>query len=109
MRLVDIESPFAGDVQQNENYARAAMRDCLQRGEAPLASHLLYTQPGILRDDLPEERTLGMAAGDAWARHAEKTVVYYDLGITPGMHDGIADAYASGRIVEYRSLKDWRR
>lgn len=47
MRLVIIESPFAGDVVRNLRYLRACMRDCLRRGEAPYASHALYTQPGV--------------------------------------------------------------
>ena len=42
MRRVIVESPYAGDVERNIAYVRAAMRDCLMRGEAPLASHLLY-------------------------------------------------------------------
>lgn len=56
MRLVIIESPFAGDVEKNTRYARACVRDSLLRGEAPIASHLLYTQGGILNDDVPAER-----------------------------------------------------
>lgn len=50
MILVIIESPYAGDVDRNLEYLRAAMRDCLKRGEAPFASHALYTQPGVLDD-----------------------------------------------------------
>lgn len=42
MKLVVIESPYAGDVERNLRYVRAAMRDCLLRGEAPFASHALY-------------------------------------------------------------------
>lgn len=42
MRRVVIESPYAGDVERNVRYARASLSDCLRRGEAPLASHLLY-------------------------------------------------------------------
>ena len=49
--IVIIESPFAGDVDKNIEYARKCVRDSLNRGEAPSASHLLYTQPGILDDD----------------------------------------------------------
>lgn len=104
MRLVDLESPFAGDVERNLRYARACMRDCLKRGESPIASHLLYTQPGILRDEIPEERELGIAAGKVWAKHAAATVVYTDLGISRGMEFGIADALANGRPIEYRRL-----
>jgi hypothetical protein len=57
-RLVIVESPFAGDVAANLSYGRRCMADCLRRGEAPFASHLLYTQPGVLDDSLPEERQL---------------------------------------------------
>lgn len=46
MRRVVLESPFAGDVERNVRYAKACIRDCLSRGEAPIASHLLFTQPG---------------------------------------------------------------
>jgi hypothetical protein len=40
--LVVVESPYAGDVERNVKYAKACMLDCLHRGEAPFASHLLY-------------------------------------------------------------------
>ena len=56
MRRVILESPYAGSVEENVAYARAAVRDSLLRGESPIASHLLYTQPGILRDGVPDER-----------------------------------------------------
>lgn len=104
MRLVIIESPYAGDVETNVAYARKAMADCLRRGEAPYASHLLYTQPGVLDDTIKEQRQLGMEAGFAWGKVAEATVVYTDLGITPGMKGGITRATKAGRPVEYRSL-----
>jgi hypothetical protein len=93
VRLVIVESPYAGDLSLNVLYARKCVRDALLRGEAPLASHLLYTQPGILKDEIPEERALGDA-----------TVVYVDYGITKGMEQGIANAQISGRPVEYRKL-----
>lgn len=104
MRLVSIESPYAGDVPANEAYARACMADSLKRGEAPIASHLLYTQPGILNDLKPDERLLGIHAGLAWNQHAAATVVYTDRGISRGMEYGIADAEKAGRPIEYRTL-----
>lgn len=107
MRLVIVESPYAGDVETNERYARAAMHDCLMRGEAPYASHLLYTQPGVLRDTNEVERAIGINAGFAWRQVAELTVVYTDLGISKGMQYGIDDAAKRGCPVEYRSLKKW--
>jgi len=83
------------------------MHDCLERGEAPLASHLLYTQSSILDDDVAEERTLGINAGFAWAKHAELSAVYTDFGISDGMKLGIEDAEKNNRPVEYRKLFDF--
>jgi hypothetical protein len=76
----------------------------LSRGEAPIASHLLYTQPGILDDTTPVERNWGIEAGLAWKRVADASVVYTDLGISRGMQHGIDAAKASGLPVEYRSI-----
>ncbi len=104
MRLVIIESPFAGDINKNIAFARACVRDSLSRGEAPIASHLLYTQDGILRDDVPYERQWGIDAGLAWKAVAAASVVYTDLGITKGMEYGIAAAESAGVPVEYREL-----
>jgi len=58
MIKVVLESPFAGDIQKNLQYARKCMADCLKHCEASFASHLLYTQDGILDDDIPHERKL---------------------------------------------------
>lgn len=86
MRLVVLESPYAGDVGANVAYARAAMADSIRKhGEAPIASHLLYTQPGVLDDSLPEERALGIAAGLAWRAVAQGAVFYVDRGWSKGM------------------------
>lgn len=103
-RLVIIESPYAGNVERNVLYAREAVRDSLLRGEAPIASHLLYTQEGILQDDIPEERVKGIDAGLAWRRVADATVVYVDLGLSAGMMQGILAAQERGIPVEFRSL-----
>jgi hypothetical protein len=106
MRLVILESPYAGDVAANEDYARLCVRDSLLRGEAPIASHLLYTQPGILDDTKPMERQLGINAGWAWLRVAEGSVVYLDHGISDGMKGGIRAAENAGLIIEYRKIKN---
>lgn len=111
MRRVIVESPFAGvdDEQRAKNlqYARAAMHDCLVRGEAPFASHLLYTQPGVLDDELADERALGIEAGLVWGHLADVTVVYTDRGISGGMQQGIERATREGRPVKYRTLTGW--
>ena len=105
--LALIESPYAGDVARNERYARACLADSLARGEAPFASHLLYTQPGVLDDTDPAERHQGIQSGLAWGANATLTAVYDDLGITGGMRQGIARAEAEGRPVEVRQLAGW--
>lgn len=104
MKLVILESPYAGEIEQNVEYARAAVRDSLSRGEAPIASHLLYTQEGILRDEVAEERQWGIDAGLAWRRVADASVVYIDRGISKGMEYGIAAAQEAGIPVEYRKI-----
>lgn len=106
MRLVIIESPYAGDVEANVAYARRCVRDSLLRGEAPIASHLLYTQPGILDDDIPAERQQGIDAGLAWRVVAHASVVYTDRGISRGMQYGIVEARAAGLPVEFRQIGD---
>lgn len=110
MRLVILESPFAPTngftVERNIEYARACVRDSLSRGEAPIASHLLYTQPGILNDDIPEERQWGIDAGLAWKAVAQGSVVYVDHGVTRGMEYGIAAAQAAGLPIEYRKIRE---
>ena len=81
------------------------MRDALARGEAPFISHLLYTQPTILRDDVPAERQWGIDAGHAWYRVADAAVVYTDHGISPGMEGGIAAARVASGNFEARNPK----
>ena len=112
MTRVILESPYAGRsrfaplrwLQRLHNiwYARRALADSLARGEAPLASHLLYTQ--VLNDRDPNQRVTGILAGLAWGTVAECTVVYRDLGISPGMRYGIERAENENRPVEYRTL-----
>lgn len=105
MRRVILESPYAGNVARNARYARACLRDSLLRGEAPIASHLLYIQDGVLlRDEVSEERSHGIEAGLAWRDAAETSVVYEDFGISSGMNYGIDAARKAGRAVDFRSL-----
>jgi hypothetical protein len=107
MRRVIVESPFAGDIERNRRYLNACLRDCLMRGEAPFASHAIYTRDGVLRDEIAEERGLGIQAGFEWRRSAEATVVYTDLGTSLGMLAGIRHAESIGHPVEYRTLADF--
>lgn len=89
---------------RNTYYARAAMLDCLLRGEAPYASHLLYTQ--VLDDDVEEERHRGMEAGIELSHHLlldedAQHVFYDELGISGGMRAAAAKLYPSDAPPRY--------
>lgn len=102
---VYLESPYAGDVSDNEEYARKAYHDCLvNRGEAPFASHLNYTQPGVLNDLNHTERMAGIEAGFAIAQKLEKSVFYIDRGFSTGMRYGLTNALENNRPIEFRSF-----
>ena len=108
MKLVIIESPYAGACRSHETrnieYAKQCIKDSLLRDESPIASHLLYTQPGILDDNIQAERQLGISAGVAWYRVAELCAVYTDLDISEGMKQGIQVARNNGVKVEFRTI-----
>jgi hypothetical protein len=104
MKRVIIESPYKGNVERNTEYARACMHDSVMRGEAPIASHLLYTQPGILDDKVPEERAMGIAAGLAWRGVCELQVFCVDLGLSDGMAEALVQCADEGRPYELRTL-----
>ena len=108
MTPVILESPYAGadpiEISINVKYAQLCMKHCINRGESPFASHLLYTQPNVLDDNLPEHRRFGLRAGFAWHELAKKVVVYTDLGITEEMYQGIENATRFGKPVEFRKL-----
>lgn len=122
MEFVIIESPFAtrsitlsdGNeyiCQEGANvaYARACMHDCLvTHGQAPYASHLLYTQEGVLDDSIPEERDLGIKAGLEIGRKATLRVFYVDRGVSSGMRWGFRFGLELGQPYEIRTLGgDW--
>lgn len=67
---------------------------------------MLYTQPGILKDEVPAERKWGIDAGLAWRQVADVTVVYVDRGTSAGMTYGIKAAKLAGKPVEYRTLRE---
>lgn len=104
MKLIILETPYAGDIKANIIYARKCIKDCMNRNESPIASHLLYTQPGILDDNIPSERDLGINAGLAWYKVADYAVIYQDLGISSGMKNAIEYCIENNIKIEYRYL-----
>jgi hypothetical protein len=117
--MVVVESPYASPVDlpederlrifaRNIRFARACLAHSLSLGEAPFASHLLYTQEGVLNDDIPAERENGIRAGLELAKRADLTAVYTNLGISRGMHHGMRAAEEAGREIVFRELESWR-
>ena len=108
MIRVILESPFAADCPKehaaNVAYARQCVVHSLSLGESPLASHLLYTQPGVLDDTDPAQRALGIAAGHAWFSSANRCVVYIDRGISDGMREGMEQAMRYNVPILQRSI-----
>lgn len=60
-RLVYIASPYAGDVEGNVAFAKAACRYAAAQGCTPVAVHLMY--PQFLDDRVPKEREAGLKMG----------------------------------------------
>ena len=97
---VHLETPWQDG--KHYYYALAAFEDSIARGEAPFASHLLYTQ--VLNDADPEERAQGMKLGDAWRDVSDLVVFYVDHGWTDGMIEGLDKATFSGKPIQIRRL-----
>lgn len=104
MKKVIIESPYAGDIDRNLEYAIRCLRDSLRRGEAPIASHLLYTQDGVLDDLIPEERSLGINAGLEWLTVADKHIFYMDYGMSKGMKNALMISIETDVEIEFRMI-----
>lgn len=60
-KLVYIASPYAGDVEGNVAFAKAACRYAAAQGCTPVAVHLMY--PRFLDDRVPKEREAGLKMG----------------------------------------------
>lgn len=101
MRIM-IESPFAGDIPRNTEYAKRALKDSLNRGESPFASHLLY--PQVLDDAILTERERGLAAGMDWLDACDGVAVYQDYGVSPGMKRAIRRAKLKEKLLVYRKI-----
>ena len=102
MIRVIIESPYRGDVARNVAYLDRCLLDSLKRGESAIASHKIW--PGILDDDNPEERQLGIEAGLAWVQVADLMIIYSDHGISDGMENAMSRARLHGIPIETREI-----
>lgn len=97
--IIEVESPYTAthedkDVQSNMvarniAYARLACHYVMRQGHVPIASHLFFTQPGMLDDRDPAQRKQGIDAG----KHVSDILrcpawFFMDLGWSGGMEHG---------------------
>lgn len=91
--LVYICSPFSGDVENNVIKARTYSRYALDRGNIPIAPHLLF--PQFMSDE--SERRLAMHFNYVLLGKCEEVWVFGDY-VSQGMAEEI-------RIAENRNMK----
>ena len=97
-----VESPYRGDISRNEAYLDRCLLDSLKRGESPIASHKIW--PGILDDNNPKERQLGIDAGRAWIPVADLMILYTDWGISDEMENAMSRARLHKIPIELREI-----
>ena len=101
MKLIYVVSPYAGDIEQNTEYARRACRHVMNEGHAFFAPHLLY--PQLLDDSKPQERQAGLDMGLAMLPRCAELWCYGDR-ISYGMHLEIEEAVKIG--IPVRRVKE---
>ena len=101
MKLIYVASPYAGDIEQNTEFAKRACRHVINEGHAFFAPHLLY--PQLLDDSKPQERQAGLDMGLAMLPRCDELWCYGDR-ISFGMHLEIEEAVRLGipvrRVME---------
>ncbi len=105
MRTVYICSPYRANneeqLQQHIEYAKELTREALLRGDAPVTVHLYMTQ--CLTEEIPQERGIGLAAGQHIIEKCDAVLVGYRFGISEGMEQEMRIAKARGIKIQYHS------
>jgi hypothetical protein len=92
-KIVYIASPYAGNVEQNVEFAIEACKYAIQLGCTPVAPHLMY--PQMLDDSAPNERTLGLELGKRLLATADEIWLCGDK-ISDGMYAEMLEAISLG-------------
>ncbi len=110
---VVVESPYSGHVALNVHYALHCMRHSLERGEAPVLTHLLYTRVPT-GDHVPDgaanrviDRELGLVCARQLRKACGIMVLYLDEGFSPGMKRAEKEALHDDVTIHYRYLPGW--
>lgn len=91
-----VESPFAGDILSNVDYAsKVTVELLLSHNKAPILSHVLYTH--VLNDYNEDERRIGIDAGLSIGKYAEESIVCIDRGLSSGMEYAINSSIKNSR------------
>ena len=102
---VYVVSRYAGDVEQNVADAIRCCRFVIRKGGMPIASHLLY--PEILRDEIPDERELGIRFGLALLSLCNEVWIFQDkTGLSSGMAAEEAEAKRLHKVIRYFDLQE---
>lgn len=99
-KKIYVASKFAGDTRANTKAAIRHCRSVIAAGHMPVASHILYAASGMLKDDDPSERELGLAFGLALLKGCDELWAFGD--ISPGMAKEIEEAKRLKMPVIYK-------
>ena len=99
-KKVYVASKYAGDTRANTKAAIRYCRSVIEAGHMPVASHILYAASGMLKDDDPSERELGLAFGLALLKGCDELWAFGD--ISPGMAKEIEEAKRLKMPVIYK-------
>ncbi len=109
-KAVIVLTPFFGEdpakARMFERYAVRAVKDSLNRNEAPLAAQLFFFH--FFNSNVVQiERDLGLTAQISWVRKCDKLVVYSDFGITQAMNAVLEVARLRNKPVEFRAISSF--
>lgn len=104
MKLVIVESPYAGQVARNREYLNLCLRWCTLNGMSPYASHKMLTDS--LDDNNARERKLGIKAGILWYSVADTVLFFTDFGWSKGMRAALDICLETNMKFEVIQLKE---
>lgn len=102
-----ILTPFMGEDPSKarlfERYANRAVKDSLNRNEAPLASQLFFFS--FYNNNVVQiERDEGLMSQLTWVYKCDRVAVYSDFGITQAMSLVLDVARLKNKPVEFRAI-----
>lgn len=100
--LVYIASPLSGDVPSNTEKARKCCRFALEKGQIPLAPHLMF--PQFVNEDDPAERELALFMDIVLLGKCSELWVFGDT-VSAGMRTEIEVAKKRRQMIRYFNSK----